>query len=78
MFHVPLGNILSAKINDPLVIRNSTIPEGGENVANVSSKIVNAEIFRTTLKAVGKNSETISSKICNSSTMQNIKIQYVL
>jgi hypothetical protein len=35
--------------------------------------MVNTEIFRTALKAVGKNSENMSSKICNLSTMQKYK-----
>ena len=37
--------------------------------------MVNAEIFRTALKAVGKNSENMSSKVYNFSTMQNIRMQ---
>lgn len=40
--------------------------------------MANAKSFRTALKAVGKNAENMSSKICNSSTMQNISIQYEL
>ena len=40
--------------------------------------MVNAETFRTALKAVGKNSENMSSKIYNFSTMQNIRMQYEL
>jgi hypothetical protein len=34
--------------------------------------------FRTALRAVGKDSENMSSKIYNSSTLQNIRMQYEL
>jgi hypothetical protein len=40
--------------------------------------MVNTEIFRTALKAVGKNSKCMSSKIYNFSTMQNIRMKYEL
>jgi hypothetical protein len=40
--------------------------------------MVNAETFRTALKAVKKNSENMSSKLYNFSVMQNIRLQYVL
>jgi hypothetical protein len=40
--------------------------------------MVNAETFRTALKAVGKNSKNMSSKIYNFSTMQNIRMEYEL
>ena len=40
--------------------------------------MVNTEIFRTALKAVGKNSKYMSSKIYNFSTMQNIRMKYEL
>ena len=34
--------------------------------------------FKTILKAVGKNYDNMSSKIYDSSTMQNIRMQYKL
>lgn len=37
--------------------------------------MVDAETFRTVLKAVGKNSENLSSKIYNFLAMQNIRMQ---
>jgi hypothetical protein len=40
--------------------------------------MVNAETFKTALKAVGKNSKHMSLKIYNFSTMQNIRMQYEL
>jgi hypothetical protein len=39
-------------------------------------KMVNAEISRSTIKAVQKNSENKSSNIYNFSTMQNIRMYY--
>jgi hypothetical protein len=40
--------------------------------------MINAETFRTALKAMGKNSENMSSKIYNFSTVQSIRMQYEL
>ena len=72
LLHVPpSGNIFSAKVNDIVVIRNSTslVVEG---VSMSLANMVNTVTFSTALKAVGKNSKNMSSKIYNFSTMQNI------
>lgn len=60
-----------------MIIRDSR-SLGSEGMFNVLSKMVNAEIFRTSLKAVGKNSKNMSLKIYNLPTMQNIRMQYEL
>jgi hypothetical protein len=36
-FILPLGNVLFAKVNDSMIIRDSTSP-GGEDLSNVSAK----------------------------------------
>ena len=71
------GNVLSAKVNDSMIIRNSTSLRG-KSEPNVLSKMGKAVTFRTAFKAVGKNSENMSSRIYNFSTMQNIRMQYEL
>jgi hypothetical protein len=56
--HVPPSeNVLSAKVSDSIIIRNSTIWGGGEGVSNVPQKNVNGVAFRAALKAMGKNSK---------------------
>ena len=55
-------NVLSAKVNDSMIFRDSMSPED-EDMANVSAE------FRTAIKAVGKSSENMSSRIYNFSTM---------
>jgi hypothetical protein len=70
------GNVLPDKDSDSMVIRNSMSP-GVEGMSMSSAKMLNAEIFRTALKAVGKNSENMSSKIDNFST-KYIRMQYEL
>ena len=57
-----LGNVLSAKINDSMIIRNSMIP-GTENVSRVHQQNGNAVTLTTVFKAMGKNSENMSSRI---------------
>ena len=44
-------------------------------MSNVSTKMINPEIFKTAFKAMGKNSENTSSKMYNFSSMQNIRMQ---
>ena len=56
----PSGNVLSAKVNDSMIIRNSRIP-GSKNVSGVPQQ--NVLTFRTALKAVGKNSVNMSSRL---------------
>jgi hypothetical protein len=53
------GNLLSAKVNDSIIIRHSTSWEA-------RTCLCDAETFRTTLQAVGKNSENMSSRIYKS------------
>lgn len=54
-FHVPpLRNVLSAEVNDSVIIRDGTSPRG-EGVSNILAKWWNAVTFRTALKDVGKN-----------------------
>ena len=61
LLYVPiLRNILPAKVNDSMIIRNS-ISLGSKNV--YVTKMANSVIFRTALKAVGKNSENMSLRI---------------
>ena len=76
MFSLPrlLGNVLSAKVNDSLIMRSSK-SLGGEDM---SQHMVTAVTFRTAFEAVGNNSEKISSRMYNFSTMQNIRMQYEL
>jgi hypothetical protein len=59
IFSLPklLGNMISAKVNNSMIIRNSMSP-GGEGVSNVSAKMINAVTFRIALKAVGKARNT--------------------
>jgi hypothetical protein len=71
------GNILSAKINDLMLIKDSRNP-GRKGMSNVLNKMVNDMTCRTVLKAVRKNSENMISKMYNFSTLQNIKKQYEL
>jgi hypothetical protein len=72
-----LRNVLSAKVNDSTIMRDS-ISLGGTGVSNISAKWENAVTFRTALKAVGKNYKNMSSKIYSFSTMQNVRTQYEL
>jgi hypothetical protein len=58
----PLGNVLPAKVNDSMIIRNSMIP-GTENVSRVHQQNGNAVTLTTVFKAMGKNSENMSSRI---------------
>jgi hypothetical protein len=60
LYVTPTGNIPPAKVNDSMIIRNSTIPVD-KNYLMFLSKMVTLT-FRTVLKAVGKNSENLSSK----------------
>jgi hypothetical protein len=46
------GNVLSTKVNDSMVIKESTSPRD-----EVLSKMLNAETFRTAHKAVEKNTK---------------------
>jgi hypothetical protein len=59
-----LGNILSAKVNDSMIIRSSSSP-GGKGVFMPLTKLLKALIFRIALKAVEKNSENPSLKSYN-------------
>jgi hypothetical protein len=65
-----LKDVLPAKVNDFIVIRNS-MSSGGEGMSKVLSKMVNAY-----LKAMKKNSENMGSSIYNFSTMGNIRMQH--
>jgi hypothetical protein len=56
-----LGNVLPAKVNESMIIRNSMIL-GSENVSSVPQQNGNTVTFRTALKTVGKNSENMSSR----------------
>jgi hypothetical protein len=71
----PLGDLVSAKVNNSMIIRDST-SLGSEGMFNDLSKIVNAVIFRTSLKAVGKNSKIRFKYIYHFPTMQNIRMHY--
>lgn len=51
--------MFSAKVNNPIIIRDS-MSQVDEGVANVLTKMVNAE---TAVKAVEKNSKNMGSKI---------------
>jgi hypothetical protein len=62
------GNVLSAKVNDSMIMRGSMRPRS-ECVSMFLARIVSTVTFRTVLKAVGKNSENMSSKLYNFSTM---------
>lgn len=79
IFFLPrlLGNVISAKVNDYLVTRDSMTP-GGKGMSGSLAKMVNTITFRIVVKVVKKNSENKSSKINNFSTMQNIRMQYKL
>jgi hypothetical protein len=72
-----LGNVLSARVNDSMTIKDR-MNLGEKGVCMFLVKMINFEIFWIALKAVGKNSENMSSKIYNFSTMQNIRMQYEL
>jgi hypothetical protein len=76
--HVPpLGNVLSAKVNDSMIIRDR-VNQRGKSVSVSLAKMIDAVTFKTTLKTMGKNSENMSSKIYNIynfSTMQNIRMR---
>lgn len=65
IFSLPrlLGNVLSANVNDSMIIRDRQTESWRWRVSNVLSKMVNVMTFRTALKAVGKNSKNVSSKI---------------
>lgn len=56
-----LGNVLSAKINDSMIIRNNTII-GSKNVPGVPQQNNNAVTFRTTLKGMKKNPKNMKSR----------------
>ena len=71
LYVAPSGDVLSAKINDFMIIRSMSL--GGKGMSNVLGKIVNVVTFRTALKTVGKNSENMSSKICTLITIKNHK-----
>lgn len=58
MFLLP-GNVLPAKVNDSIIIRNSTIL-GSNNVSGDLQQNGDAMTFRAAFKAVGKNSENMS------------------
>ena len=65
--------ILSAKVNDSMIIRNNKSPGG-----RVLAQMVNSVNFRIVLKSVGKNYENMSSKNIykqDFSTMQNIRYE---
>jgi hypothetical protein len=47
------GNVLYAKINDPIIIRHSTIL-GGKSMSNFPQQNGNDVTFRTAFKAVKK------------------------
>ena len=69
LLYVPLlGNVLPAKVNDSMIIRNSMSPES-KGQSEFLTKVMNTVTFRTTLKTVRKNSENTSLKIYNFSTM---------
>jgi len=55
-------NVIYAKVNDSMTIRDS-LSLGGKSVSMSLSKMTNAVTFRIILKAVGRNSENLSSKI---------------
>ena len=76
LYVAPSGDVLSAKINDFMIIRSMSL--GGKGMSNVLGKIVNVVTFRIVLMTVGKNSENMSSRMYNFSTMQNIWTQYEL
>ena len=69
----PLGNVFPAKVNDSIIIRNSTSPEA-KVCLKFSAKMVNPGTFRTAFNAVRKNSENMSSRTYNFSNMQNIRM----
>jgi hypothetical protein len=60
-----LWNILYAKVNGSMIIKDSASLEGN-GVSNVLAKMVNAVTFQTALKAVGKHYKNMSSKIYTS------------
>ena len=78
MFFLPrlLGNVLSDKVDDSTIIRNSTIL-GGRGMSNVPQQNSNAVTYKTALKTFSENSEYISSRTYKQdfSTMQNIRMQ---
>ena len=57
-----MGNVLPAKVNDSMIIRNSIILES-KNVSDDLQENGDSVTFRTVFKAVGKNSVNMSSKI---------------
>jgi len=56
-----LENILPAKVNDSMTIRNRMCV-GDKGVSNVLNKMENAMTLKIAFKAVGKNSENKHSK----------------
>jgi hypothetical protein len=62
LYALPLGNVLFAKANDSMIIRNSRIT-GSESLSGVPQQNVNTVTFRTALKAVGNNFEKVISRI---------------
>ena len=57
-----LGNVLSAKVNESRITRDS-MSQGDKGVSMSLARKVNTVIFRIVLKAVGKNSLNMNSKI---------------
>ena len=63
LLHVaPSRNVLTTKVNDSKIIKNSMIL-GSENVSGNPLKNHDAVTSRTALKTVVKNSENVSSRI---------------
>lgn len=56
LYVCPWENVLSVKVGDSMIIRDS-MTLGGEGTSNVLSKIINTVTFRIALKAVGNNSK---------------------
>jgi hypothetical protein len=63
-----LGNVLSAKVNESIIIKGS-MSLGGKYMSIFLVKMVNTVTFRTALKAMGKNSENLSYMLYNFSIM---------
>ena len=57
-----MGKVLPAKVNDSMIIRNSTIT-WSKNVSGVPQQNGSVVTFRTVHKTVGKNSENMSLRI---------------
>lgn len=55
----PLGDLVSAKVNNSMIIRDS-ISLKGEGISNVSAKWYNVVTFKTALKTERRNSENKS------------------